>query len=109
MAFGDYEEIPSWQAIVSSDDANDTFKFNTVTSINLAADATNKLGIGTNGLTLSGVIGVAFDRRAMGITLIREKTTSTYTACADFWNEFVHLLTNYILDTTFSLVAFVLD
>ena len=109
LAFGDYEEIPSWQAIVSSDDANDTFKFNTVTTINLAPDATNKLGIGTNGLTQSGVIGVAFDRRAIGITLIREKTTSTYTACADFWNEFVHLLTNYILDTTFSLVAFVLD
>lgn len=109
LAFGDYEEIPSWQAIVSSDDANDTFKFNTVTSINLAADATNKLGIGTEGLSQSGIIGVAFDRRAMGITLIREKTTSTYTACADFWNEFVHLLTNYILDTTFSIVAFVLD
>ena len=109
LAFGDYEEIPSWQAIVSSEAANDTFKFDTVTSINLAADATNKLGIGTEGLSKSGIIGVAFDRRAMGITLIREKTTSTYTACADFWNEFVHLLTNYILDTTFSLVAFVLD
>lgn len=109
LAFGDYEEIPSWQAIVSSEAANDTFKFDTVTSINLAADATNKLGIGTAGLSKSGIIGVAFDRRAMGITLIREKTTSTYTACADFWNEFVHLLTNYILDTTFSLVAFVLD
>lgn len=109
LAFGDYEEIPAWQAIESSDDDNGTFKFNTVTSISLDADATNKLGIGNKGLTKSGVIGVAFDRRAMGITLIREKTTSTYTACADFWNEFTHILTNYILDTTFSLVAFVLD
>lgn len=108
LAFGDYEEIPAWQAIVSSED-DDTFKFNTVTTISIDADATKKLGIGTNGLTKSGVIGVAFDRRAMGITLTREKITSTYTACADFWNEFVHLLTNYILDTTFSLVAFVLD
>lgn len=108
LAFGDYEEIPAWQAPVSSED-DDTFKFNTVTTISIDADATKKLGIGTNGLTKSGVIGIAFDRRAMGITLIREKLTSTYTACADFWNEFVHLLTNYILDTTFSIVAFVLD
>lgn len=107
LAFGEYEEIPAWQAVAASE--NDPFKFNTVTSIDIDADATKKLGIGTNGLTKSGVIGIAFDRRAMGITLTREKITSTYTACADFWNEFTHLLTNYILDTTFSLVAFVLD
>lgn len=107
LAFGDYEEITSWQA--NEEESKTPFNFETVTSVSIASDSTNKLGIGTSEFTKSGIIGLAFDRRAMGITLEKVNMTSSYTAFADFWNEFTHVLVNYILDTNFSIVAFVLD
>lgn len=107
LGFGDYEEITAWQAINAS--GADNFDFDTVTSVHIGADSNNKLGIGTEEFETSGVIGLAFDRMAMGLTLEKIKMTSSYTACADFWNEFTHILVNYILDTNFNIVAFVLD
>lgn len=107
IAFGDYEEINSWQGIKESD--SDAFDFDTVTKVMISADSNNKLGIGTGAFTQGGVIGLCFDKMAMGICLERIRMTSNYTACADFWNEFTHILVNYLLDDNFNIVAFVLD
>ena len=107
LSFGDYEEINSWQGIRET--SKDAFDFDTVTKVMIASDSNNKLGIGTDAFTQGGVIGLCFDRMAMGICLERIKMTSNYTACADFWNEFTHILVNYLLDDNFNIVAFVLD
>lgn len=107
IAFGEYEEINSWQGIKESN--SDAFDFDTVTKVMISADSNNKLGIGTDAFTQGGVIGLCFDKMAMGICLERVKMTSNYTACADFWNEFTHILVNYLLDDNFNIVAFVLD
>ena len=107
LGFGDYEEITSWQAI--KDTGKDAFDFDTITTVSIDADSNNKLGIGTSAFSKSGIVGLAWQNKAMGICLERVKMTSNYTACADFWNEFLHILMNYILDTTLGIVAFVLD
>ena len=107
LAFGDYEEINSWQGIKET--GKDAFDFDTVTTVRISPDSNNKLGIGTEAFTQGGVIGLCFDKMAMGICLERIKMTSNYTACADFWNEFTHILVNYLLDDNFNIVAFVLD
>ena len=59
--------------------------------------------------TISNCIAFAYDNKAIGINNERVKTTSSYTASADFWNEFVHIYMNYILDSDYSMVAFLLD
>ena len=107
LGFGDYEEITSWQAI--KDTGKDAFDFDTITTVSIDADSNNKLGIGSSAFSKSGIVGLAWQNKAMGICLERVKMTSNYTACADFWNEFLHILMNYILDTTLGIVAFVLD
>lgn len=107
LGFGDYEEITSWQAI--KDTGKAAFDFDTITTVSIDADSNNKLGIGTSAFSKSGIVGLAWQNKAMGICLERVKMTSNYTACADFWNEFLHILMNYILDTTLGIVAFVLD
>lgn len=107
LGFGEYEEITSWQAIKES--GKNAFNFDTITTVNIDADANNKLGIGTSAFNQSGIIGLAWQNKAMGICLERIKMTSNYTSCADFWNEFTHILMNYILDTNLGIVAFVLD
>lgn len=107
LGFGDYDTIPSWQAIQSS--TSEGFDKEVISSISIGADANEKLGIGKNAYSVSGVVGLMFDYMAIGISLMRNKVTSSYTACADFWNEFNHQLVNYIVDSSYGIVAFIMD
>ena len=106
--FGESKTIPMWQGITSSE-KTEKFDFANTSVISLAADPTNKLGIGTEAVKISNVIGLLFDRKAIGITIYKEKMTSSYTASADFWNEYLHALTNQIIDSDYPMVAFILD
>lgn len=111
VGFGAVDTIGAWQAVTSDADAATPkyFDFETISTINISADATNKLGIGTQGYEKSNIACFMYDRMALGVSVMRNKVTSSYTACADFWNEFHHMLLNYIIDTSYSMVAFILD
>ena len=107
IGIGKFDKVVSWQAIKTSTSAD--FDRDAITSISISADADNKLGIGTGAYEKSGVIGLMFDPMAIGISLMRNKVTSSYTACADFWNEFNHQLVNYLVDSSYGMVAFIAD
>ena len=107
LNIGEYDEVACWQAFSDTSKAN--FDYTTNSTIKIAADSTNKLGIGTDAVTITDVIGVLYDTRAMGISLTKSKVTSNYTAIADFWNEYHHKQVNYILDPNFNIVTFKLD
>ena len=106
---GKFVEIPRWQAVKGETSDTTPFGFSDVSSISFSADTTNSLGLGTDAVALNNIIGVVFDKRALGICAFREKMTTNYTASADFWNEYLHLLVNYILDTDYNIVAFSLN
>ena len=106
IGIGNYDEVSAWQGI---NDGTNKFDYATNSSIKIAADSTNKLGIGTQSVSLTNAIGLVFDRMALGICPYRSKVTSNYTAIADFWNEYHHMLVNYILDSNYSMVAFFND
>jgi hypothetical protein len=57
---------------------------------------------------IEGVIGVVYDRMAMGITLDKKKTTSQYSASRDTVNYFYHSLVNYIVNDNYPIVTFVI-
>ena len=107
IGIGNYETTPMWQAVDVSDLS--AFDWGVTSAIGINADASNKLGIGTDAVNVLNVAGIIFDHRAMGLCPYRRKVTSSYTASADFWNEFHHLLVNYILDTKFNMVAICMD
>ena len=106
IGIGNYDEVSAWQGI---DSGSKVFDYQTNSSIMISGDPTNKLGIGTEQVSLTNAIGIVFDRMALGICPYRSKVTSNYTAIADFWNEYHHLLVNYILDSNYSMVAFFND
>lgn len=106
---GKFVEIPRWQAVKGEATDTTPFGFSDASSISFSADTTNKLGLGVDAVTLNNIIGVVFDKRALGICAFREKMTTNYTASADFWNEYLHLLINFILDTDYNIVAFSLN
>lgn len=116
LGIGKFDKIVSWQAskkiTPGEDSAPDTienFTPDVVSAIDLAADATHKLGIGTSEYSKSGFVALLFDPMAIGLCLRRSKVTSSYTACADFWNTYNHTLVNYLLDTSYGMVAFIMD
>ena len=106
VGFGDYKSVPAWQAVKASADGTG-FDFGTASSISISADPSNKLGVGVDAVEIDGVVGLLFDRKALGLTVFKEYTTTSYTASADFWNEFVHSVTNQILDSDYPMVAFI--
>lgn len=107
VSFGEYNTIATWQGIHAEDEPS----FNRVdaSTININASATNKLGIGTEAYNKSNAVALLYDFKALGISLMRNKVTSQYTACADFWTEFHHVLVNYILDSSYGIVGFFMD
>lgn len=107
LGIGEYDTVPAWQAIKDTGKSN--YDFSTASTISIKADPNNKLGVGTEAVTLTNCIGIVFDYYAIGMTLHKVKVTSSYNASADFWNEFSHHLLNYIIDTNYNMCAFFID
>lgn len=108
LGIGKFDTVTSWQGFNAGDGARN-YDFGSVSKIMIAADANNKLGIGTAAYTKSNVIGFMFDRYALGICPYKRKVTSQYTAIGDYFNEFHHTLTGTLLDSDYNMVAFVLE
>ena len=108
MDFGEHKTMNWWQAVASTTESAGDIA--TTSAVKISADASNKLGIGTEAYSASNVIGFMFDRLAIGIAeRTANKTTSSYTASADFWNMFTHVALNAWVDSSYSMVAFIVD
>ena len=107
LAVGDYDVVSAWQGIESTDGTK-KFDFATVSSV-MITDAENKLGLGTEPVTINNCIACLCDYKAIGINCEYQKVTSSYTASADFWTDFHHNTINYLLDSDYGIVAFLLD
>lgn len=57
-------------------------------------------------VTTTGVLGVIFDRDALGVSNLDRKVTSHYNAKADFWNEWHKSFAGYFLDRAENTVVF---
>ena len=107
LAVGDYDVVSAWQGIESTDGTK-KFDFSTVSSV-MITDTENKLGLGTDPVTINNCIACLCDYKAIGINCEYQKVTSSYTASADFWTDFHHNTINYLLDSDYGIVAFLLD
>jgi len=106
IGIGEFDVISAWQGII---DDNKIFDYNTVSTIKIAADANNKLGLGTAAVTVENVVGLAYDKRALVVCPFKQKTTGHYNGRGDFNNIYLHMLLNMSLNNDFPIVAFVLD
>lgn len=109
LGIGDYDKVSSWQAVQSSN--TPAFNFTDASSVSLTAEAWSEIsGTETDDpKTISNVIGVIYDRWAMGITIDKKKVTSQYSAAKDTTNFFYHALVNYMVNDDYPIVIFTLD
>jgi hypothetical protein len=113
IGIGSYDTINSWQAIDDPDTSGGSpvhayYDLDTLSSISIAANEAAKIGT-SSAYSQSGIIGLAFDRKALGLGLMRNKVTSSYTGSADFWNMWHHALYNAVFDPSYAMVAFIAD
>ena len=108
FVFGDYETVPYWQAIKSTDGTK-TFDFDTISSVVPNEATKTKLGLASEFVSAKYVIALVADWKAIGMTIISEYANASQTASASFNTEFTHNLARGVLDFNYPIVAFVID
>lgn len=109
LGIGKYDKITAWQGIYNG---TNSFDFDTVSKISFTESSNKKLfGDSQTGTKdIENVIGFMYDKGgALGCTLDKKLTTSTYTAANDSFNTFYHAIVNYICNDSYNMVVFTLN
>ena len=88
------ETVPYWQG------SGTAYDFSSVSSIDV------KVGDSATAIKLSGILGVMFDRDALGVTNISRRVTTNYNAKAEFFNNFFKFDAGYFNDLNENFVVF---
>ena len=87
------ETVPYWQG------SGKSYDFASVSGINVKLD--DKTSIATG-----GILGVMFDREALGVTNLDRRVTTAYNAKAEFFNNFFKFDSGYFNDLNENFVVF---
>lgn len=110
LGIGDYDSINMWQAATNTDDET-PYNFEAASSIDLSKNAAIESGLLPSNTQeshylIKNVIGVVYDRLAMGINVDKKKVTTNYTASRDTVNSFYHALARYSVNSHYPIVVF---
>lgn len=96
VALPNYENVPYWQG------SGKTFAFDDVSKIKVAI----KDGNNTKDVTVSGVIGVMFDRDSLGVANVDRRVTTNYNPKAEFFNNWFKFDAGYFNDFNENFIVF---
>lgn len=91
------ETVPYWQG------SGLTYDIDDVSSINVTV---NKEGGSTANISATGIIGVMFDRDALGVCNMDRRVTTHYNARAEFFNNWYKVDAQYFNDFNENVVVF---
>lgn len=100
--YADFESVNFWQSAKTPDSINIKPAYLKVSdgTIIEASDAVSK----------AGIIGVIFDRDALGVTIMNEETSTTpYNSRGRYWNVWMSFLQRYFNDYTEKFTLVLLD
>lgn len=92
------ETVPCWQG------SGTDYSFTNVSSINVSTQ--NPTAEGTVNVNISGIIGVMFDRDALGVANLDRRVTTNYNAKGEFYNNYYKFDAGYFNDTNENFVVF---
>lgn len=87
------ETVPCWQG------TGEAYDFESVSTINVKTSSGKVVEV-------SGVLGVMFDRDALGVTNLDRRVTTNYNAKAEFFNNYYKFDAGYFNDTNENFVVF---
>lgn len=88
-----YETVPYWQGTGTG------YDFDSISKINIKTSAGNDVEVG-------GILGVFFDRDALGVCNKDRRVTTNYNAKAEFWNNWYKFDCEYFNDTNENFLVF---
>lgn len=93
------ETVPYWQG------SGTNYDFQSVSTLSNADDSIKQADHG--GIEyVTGIIGVMFDRNALGVANLNKRVTSSYNAKAEFFNNYYKFDAGYFNDTNENFVVF---
>lgn len=87
------EEVPFWQG------SGTGYAYNDITAINVTTASNHQI-------EASGILGVMFDRDALGVTNMDRRVTTHYNPKAEFYNNWYKFDAGYFNDTNENFVVF---
>lgn len=90
------ETVPFWQG------SGQNYEFASTGQINIKES-------GGKAVTISGVLGVMFDRDALGVCNLDRRVTTNYNAKAEFFNNYYKFDAGYFNDTNENFVVFFIE
>lgn len=109
LGIGDFDTVTMWQA-AKSETTDIAYNFDSASAIDLTKTAAEDIGLtleeGKTHWLQTGIVGVTYDRLAMGITVDKKKVTTNYAASRDTINSFYHALINYVVNDSYPIVAY---
>lgn len=88
-----YETVPYWQG------SGKNYEFDSTSAINVKIDTSTTVEI-------DGIVGVMFDRDALGVSNLDRRVTTAYNAKAEFFNNYYKFDAGYFNDTNENFVVF---
>lgn len=92
------ESVPYWQG------SGTDYAFENTSKIDVSTQ--NPTGTGTVDVSQSGIIGVMFDKDALGVANLDRRVTTNYNAKAEFYNNYYKFDCGYFNDTNENFVVF---
>ena len=87
------ETIPYWQG------SGTDFEFSSTSAINITTSSNHSI-------SASGILGVMFDRDALGVCNVDRRVTTNYNPKGEFWNNWYKFDAGYFNDTNENFVIF---
>ena len=95
-----FDTVPYWQG------SGTNFTFEDISSINVKVNNGTKTG---KDVTKSGIIGVLFDRNALGVTNLDKRVTTNYNPKAEFYTNFYKSDSGYFNDFNQNFIVFYVE
>ena len=91
--------LPNAETVASWQGTGKDYGFAHTSAINITTS-------GNNAINISGVLGVMFDRDALGVCNLDKRVTTNYNAKAEFFNNYYKFDAGYFNDTNENFVVF---
>ena len=89
------DSVPYWQG------SGETYDFNDITKINIQLASDN-----TTNIQMKGILGVMFDKDALGVSNLNRRVTTNYNPKAEFYTNFYKFEAGYFNDMNENFVVF---
>ena len=89
------DSVPYWQG------SGETYAFNDITKINIQLASDN-----TTNIQMTGILGVMFDKDALGVSNLNRRVTTNYNPKGEFYTNFYKFEAGYFNDMNENFVVF---